>query len=122
MYQHAGIGHIISVVILNLEVVDLDWAFQQFMLDLFDNHILAVDENQDVTGTEMYCIRPTLYWGIERMGRRCNNFLAAYKDMHQLVCFIDISLHDLLQRNILRVFIPGPDVIAYLYGLYGCRA
>ena len=65
MHQHAGIGHIISVVILNLEVVDLDWAFQQFILDIFDNHILAVNQDQNVTSAELGSICPTLNWATE---------------------------------------------------------
>ena len=122
MHQHTGIGHIIGMIVLNLEIVNLDWVFQQFMLDLLDNHILAIDENQDVTSTEMYRIRPALHWGIERMSRRCNNFLAAYKNVNQFIRLIDVGLHYLLQRNIFRVFIPGPDVVTHLYSLYGCCA
>ena len=120
--QHTGIGHIIGMVVLNLEIINLDWAFQQFVLNLLHNDIFAVDEDKDISGAEMYRIRPALHRGIERMSRRCNNFLAVYKNVNQFIRLIDVGLHNLLQRNIFRVFIPGPDVVAHLYGLYGRSA
>ena len=52
MHQHAG-GDIIGMIILNLEVIDLDRAFQQLMLHLFNDYIFSVDEDENVTRAEV---------------------------------------------------------------------
>ena len=88
MHQHTGLGHIIGVVVRDLEIVNLDRAFQQFVLNLLDDHIFAVDEDKDISGTEVYSVRPALGGGIERMTGCANNFLVVYKNMHQFVGFI----------------------------------
>jgi len=49
------------VVILNVEIVDLDRRFQQLVLDLFNNHVLAVDEDQNIPGPKLDSARPTLH-------------------------------------------------------------
>ena len=115
MHQYARLGDVIGMVVLNLEVIDLDRAFQQFMLNLLYNDIFAVDENQNIPGTKMHCIRPAFDRAIERVRRCCNNLLAVYKYMHQLIRFIDIGFQYPLQRNIIPEFVPCPDVIANFY-------
>ena len=67
MHQHAGAGHIIGMVICNLEVIDLNRILQQFMLYLLNDHVLAVDQDQDVPGAEMNCVRPAFYRRIKRV-------------------------------------------------------
>ena len=67
MHQHTCAGDIVGVVIRNIEVVDGYRSFKDFMLDFFDNYILAVDENEDITGTELNRIRQSLDGGIEGM-------------------------------------------------------
>ena len=42
------------------------------MLYFLDNYILAVDENEDITGTELNRIRPSLDGGIEGMRGNSN--------------------------------------------------
>ena len=79
MYQHARLSDIIGMVVLNLEVIDLNRVFQQFMLDFFNNDIFAVDENQDVPSTKMYSICPALDRTVERVAGRTDNFLVIYK-------------------------------------------
>lgn len=44
VHQHADIGNIIGMVTGDLEVVDIDWAFQDLMLDFFDDDIFTVDK------------------------------------------------------------------------------
>ena len=83
MHQHTT-GHIVGVVICNLEIIDLDRALQQLMLKLFYNDILTVDKDENVTRTEVRRIRPSLDRTIERVRRRSNNFLAAHKNVRQL--------------------------------------
>ena len=40
MHQHAG-GDIVGMIILNLEVIDLDGAFKQLVLDFFNNEVVS---------------------------------------------------------------------------------
>ena len=49
MYQHFGVAHIISVEPLNLEVICRFRTFKQLMLNLFDNNILAIEHDKDIT-------------------------------------------------------------------------
>ncbi len=39
--------------------------------------------------------------------------------MNQLVGFMDIGFHDLLERHISCIFIPSPDIIPHLNFFYG---
>ena len=99
MHQHPIIGYIIGMIILDLEVIDLDGAFEQLMLDLFDNDIFTVDEDEDVTRAEVRRIRPALDRTIERVRRRTDNFLTAHENVRQLRRFVDIGFNNLLERN-----------------------
>ena len=89
MHQHPIIGYIIGMIVLDLEVIDLDGAFEQLVLDLFDDNIFAVDTDENVTRAEVRCIRPALDRTIERVRRRSNNFLAFDENMRQLGRFTD---------------------------------
>jgi hypothetical protein len=82
MHEHAGLGDIIGMIILHLEVINLDRVFQQLMLDFFNNDILAVDEYQNIPSAQVHRVCPAFDRAIERVRRRCNNLLAVYKDMH----------------------------------------
>lgn len=70
------------MIILNLEVIDLDGAFQQLMLNFLYNHILAVDKNQYVAGTEVSGFRPALDWGVEGI---TGDFFTVYKNYIYLI-------------------------------------
>ena len=52
MHQHAN-ADIIGMIILNLEVIDLDGRFQKLMLNFFNDDILAVDEDENISCTEI---------------------------------------------------------------------
>ena len=52
--------------ILNLEIICCFGAFQQFVLNLFDNNILAIEHDENITGSEVNCACPTLDRRIER--------------------------------------------------------
>ncbi len=45
VYKHTA-GNIISMIILNLEVIDLNGAFEDFVLNLFNNDILSVYQDK----------------------------------------------------------------------------
>ena len=96
MHQYTGFGHIISMVILNMEVVDFDRRLQNLMLDLFNNDIFAVDQNQNITGTEVNCLCPALDRGIEGMRGRSNDLLAVNKYMDKLTCLALICFYNAL--------------------------
>lgn len=120
MHQHTIVRNIIGMIIRNLEVIDLDRAFEQLVLDFFDDDILTVDKDENVARAEVRCIRPALDRTIERVRRRSNNFLAFDEYVRQLGRLVDIGFDDLLQRNVSRFLIPGPDLIPGLYGFNCC--
>ena len=64
------------MVILNLEVINLNRAFQQLMLDPFHNDIFAVDQDQNITSTELNSLCPALDRRIEGMSGRAGNFFS----------------------------------------------
>ena len=73
MHQHACAANMIGMKILDLEVVDSDWGFQQFMLDCLDHYILAVALNENVARAQVDCVNPALLWLVERMRRGSGN-------------------------------------------------
>ena len=111
MHQHTIVRNIIGMIIRNLEVIDLDRAFEQLVLDFFDDDILTVDKDENVTRAEVRCIRPALDRTIERVRRRSYNFLAAHENVRQLGRLVDIGFDDRLERNVPGFFIPCPDKI-----------
>lgn len=72
------------MIIRDLEVIDLDWFFEQLVLDFLDNNVLSVDEDENIARTEMCGICPALGGTIERVRWRGNNFLAVDKNVRQL--------------------------------------
>ena len=72
------------MVILNMEIVDSDWRFEYFVLNLLNNYILAVDQNQYVAGTELCCFCPPLDGRVERMPGCCYNFFLVHENMDHL--------------------------------------
>ena len=71
MHQHAIRANIIGMIILNLKVVDGDRCFQNLVLGLFQRDLLAIDQHQNVSGTEVNCGIPALMRHIEGMGGFC---------------------------------------------------
>ena len=63
----------IGMKILDLEVVDCNGCFEQFVLDRLDNHILAVAPDEDVPCAQVDCVNPALLWLVERMRRGSGN-------------------------------------------------
>ena len=98
----------------NVEVVDVDRRFQKFVLNLLNNYIFAVDEDKDISRSEMDRIRPTFDRGIEGMPRRGYDLLTLDEDMHQFVRFVDVGLHDGTEGDFSGFLIPGPYPIARL--------
>ena len=99
------------MIVLDLEVIDLDRAFEQLVLDFFDDDILTVDKDENVARAEVRCIRPALDRTIERVRRRGNNFLAAHENVRQLRRLVDIGFDDRLERNVPGFFIPRPNKV-----------
>ncbi len=81
MHQYACIGDIIGMVILDLEVIDLNGAFQNLVLDLLDYNIFTVDQYLNITGAELTGIGPAFDGRIERVWRRADDFLAVHKHL-----------------------------------------
>ena len=99
MHQYPIIGYIIGMIVLDLKVIDLDGAFEQLVLDFFDDDIFAVDQDENVTRAEVRRIRPALDRTIERVRRRGNDFLAAHEYVRQLGCLVDIGFNNLFQPS-----------------------
>ena len=72
------LSDIISMIVFNLKVVCCLWTFKQLMLNLFDNDILAIEHDENITGSEVNCACPTLDRRIERMHRCTGNLLIGY--------------------------------------------
>ena len=83
------------MIVLDLEVMDLDGAFEQLVLDFFDDDILTVDKDENVTCAEVCRVRPALDRRIERVRWRSNNFLAFDEYVRQLRRLIDIGFDGL---------------------------
>ena len=82
------LSDIISMIVFNLKVICCLRTFQQLMLDLFDNNILAVEHDEDITGSEVNCACPTLDRRIERMHRRTGNLLTVHLYMNPFLNLI----------------------------------
>ena len=119
MYQHTSIGNIISMIILNLEVVDGYGSLKNLVLDLLDNDIFTVDQNQNVACSKFDRFRPALDRGVEGMSGSGDDFLAIDEHMDKLVGFIDIGFDNLFQCNLAGFFVPCPDHVACLNRLDG---
>ena len=110
MHQHAG-GDIVGMIILNLEVIDLDGAFKQLVLDFFNNDVFPVDKNQNISRAEVRSVRPALRRTIKRVRRRGNDLLTVDENMRQLIRFIDVGFDNPLQGHVSACLVPCPDEI-----------
>ena len=64
-------------------------------MDFFDDDILAVDKDENITRPEFTGLCPALDRRIEWMSRRCNDFFAVCPDINQLVRLVDIGFDNL---------------------------
>ena len=119
MHQHTIVGYIIGMIVLDLEVIDLDRAFEQLVLDFFDDNIFAVDQNENIPRPEFAGLCPALDRRIERMSRRCNDFFAVCPDMNQLVRLVDVGF-DNLSFCLRRGKSPAETCSAPRYVLHRC--
>ena len=78
------------MVILDLEVINCYGNFQDLVLNLLDNNILAVDKNKNITGSEMNCVCPALDRRIERMGGCCNDLLTVDENMNKFIGLVNV--------------------------------
>ena len=117
MHQHTCVADIIGVEVLNLEVVDSDWGFQQFMLDCLDHDILAVALNENVACAQVDCIDPTLLRLIEWMRGRRGNSCSVVLQMHQFIRLVYKGLDDLFISAFSRLRVCSVDIFPFRYGL-----
>lgn len=110
MHQHAG-GDIVGMIILNLEVIDLDGAFKQLVLDFFNNDVFPVDKNQNISRAEVRSVRPALRRTIKRVRRRGNDLLTVDENMRQFIRFIDVGFDNPLQSHVSACLVPCLDEI-----------
>ena len=117
MHQHACAANMIGMKILDLEVVDGDRGFQQFMLDCLDHDILAVAPDEDVPCAQVDCIDPTLLRLIEWMRGRRGNSCSVVLQMDQFIRLVYKGLDDLFISAFSRLRVCSVDIFPFRYGL-----
>ena len=111
MHQHACAASMIGMEILDLEVVDCNGCFEQFVLNRLDHDILAVALNENVACAQVDCIDPTLLRLIEWMRGRRGNSCSVVLQMHQFIRLVYIGLDDLFISAFSRLRIRSIDII-----------
>ena len=81
--------NIIGMEVFDLEIICCFRAFQQLMLNLFDNDILTIEHNENIARSEINRACPPLDGRIEGMLRRIGQGFIIYSDMKplRLSCF-----------------------------------
>ena len=79
--------------VFDLEIICCFGAFQQFVLNLLHDNILAVKHDEDVTGSEVNCACPTLDGRIEGMLRCAGQGFIIDSDMNPLGCRVSECLY-----------------------------
>ena len=111
MHQHACAASMIGMEILDLEVVDCNGCFEQFVLNRLDHDILAVALNENVACAQVDCIDPTLLRLIEWMRGRRGNSCSVVLQMDQFIRLVYIGLDDLFISAFSRLRIRSIDII-----------
>ena len=111
MHQHACAASMIGMEILDLEVVDCNGCFEQFVLNRLDHDILAVALNENVACAQVDCIDPTLLRLIEWMCGRRGNSCSVVLQMDQFIRLIYIGFDDLFISAFSRLRIRSVDII-----------
>ena len=94
MHQDGLFADIISMVVLNLEIICCLRAFKQFMLNLFDNNILAIEHNENIAGSQVTRTRPSFDRRIERVLRGTSKRLPVDRLMNPFFRLIAECLHN----------------------------
>ncbi len=117
MHQHTCVADIIGMEVLNLEVVDCNGCFEQFVLDHLNHYILAVAPDEDVPCAQVDCIDPTLLRLIEWMRGRRGNSCSVVLQMDQFIRLVYIGLDDLFISAFSRLRVCSVDIFPFRYGL-----
>ena len=73
---------------LDLKVICCDRSFKDFVLNLLKNDILAIEHDENITGSEVNCACPTLDGRIERMHRRAGDLFTVHLYMNPFLGLI----------------------------------
>ena len=117
MHQHACAANMIGMEILDLEVVDGDRGFQQFMLDCLDHDILAVAPDEDVPCAQIAGRRPAPDRYVERVLPGTDDLVSVDLYMHQFIRLVYIGLDDLFISAFSRLRVCSVDIISCLSDL-----
>ncbi len=117
MHQYACAANMIGVEILDLEVVDGDRGFQQFMLDCLDHDILAVAPDEDVPCAQIAGCRPAPDRYVERVLPGTDDLVSVGLYMHQFIRLVYKGLDDLFISAFSRLRIRSVDIFPFRYGL-----
>ena len=107
----------IGMKILDLEVVDCNGCFEQFVLDRLDNHILAVAPDEDVPCAQIAGCRPAPDRYVERVLPGTDDLVSVGLHMHQFIRLVYKGLDDLFISAFSRLRIRSIDIISCLSDL-----
>ena len=111
MHQHACAASMIGMEVLDLEVVDCNGCFEQFMLDRLDHYILAVAPDEDVPCAQIAGCRPAPDRYVERVLPGTDDLVSVGLHMHQFIRLVYIGLDDLFISAFSRLRIRSIDII-----------
>ena len=83
---------------LNFKVISGFRSFQQFMLYLLYNDILAIEHDENIASSKINSTCPPLLGDIERMLRRTGQGFAVHRDVNSFLGLISEDLKDLSYR------------------------
>ena len=117
MHQHACASNMIGMKILDLEVVDCNGCFEQFVLDRLDNHILAVAPDEDVPCAQIAGCRPAPDRYVERVLPGTDDLVSVGLHMHQFIRLVYKGFDDLFISAFSRLRVCSVDIISCLSDL-----
>ena len=97
MNKDTAFGHIIGMEPLNLKVIDRYRCFKNLVLNLLDDHILAIKKLKSITGTEIYRVSPTLLWHPERVCWCRGDLFADYSNMYKFATLTDKTIYNFFE-------------------------
>ena len=97
--------------ILNLEVINRNGCFEEFMLDLLNDNVFAVDGNEDIACAELTSLCPSLYRRVEGVLVGADDRFSIDGNVNELGCLIAEDLNDPLQRSFACFGIGRPNKV-----------
>ena len=109
--------NIIGMEVFDLEIICCFGTFQQFVLNLLHDNILAIEHNENITGSEVNCACLPLLGDIERVFRRTGQGFIIYSDMNPPGCRVSECPYHRLERSFpgFRIYCIHQHASCYLF-------